>query len=193
MNKHYAAKADIEDAFRAVLDALQLEHETDPDLIDTPARMARMYADELCHGLFNPPPTLTRFDKPKDMDQLITVGPIVVHSLCPHHFAPIIGNAWVGVIPGSHVLGLSKYARLVRWCAARPIMQESLTELIVKHLQDRLDDAVAVGCVIRARHMCMTWRGVRELDAETTTSALKGLFFTDDKARNEFMRFVHGR
>jgi GTP cyclohydrolase I len=180
----------ISDAAYQLLKALQLPVDTDPNLKETPFRISRMYVDELCSGLYERRPLMTAFPKPPEADQMITVGPLVVHSLCPHHFAPILGHAWVGIIPGSSLLGLSKYARLVRWCAARPIMQETLTAMIADELEVALPDAIGVGVIIKAEHLCMKWRGVRESQALTTTSAMRGAFLTGGGAREEFMRFA---
>ena len=151
-----------------------------------------MYARELCAGLTTDMPTLTAFKTPEGMDQMIVVGPVIVHSLCPHHLAPILGHAWIGVVPGDTLLGLSKYARLVRWCMARPVMQEKATEMIADELHKVLPTAHALGVVVRAEHLCMKWRGVREPSAVTTTSAMRGLFRTSAPARGEFLRFIQG-
>lgn len=185
-----AALANVEEAARDLLVALGVPHDTDPNFVGTPRRIAKMYTQELCAGLFEPRPTLTAFPKPATADQMIAVGPLVVHSLCPHHFAPIIGHAWVGVIPGERLLGLSKYARLVRWCAARPIMQETLTAMIADELATALPDAVGIGVVVRAEHLCMKWRGVRESQALTTTSAMRGALLDNQAARDEFIRLT---
>lgn len=176
-------------AARQLLEALGLDLD-DPNLQETPKRIARMYVRELCAGMFEPPPEMRAFPKPRSADQMIQVGPIVYHSICPHHFAPIMGHAWVGVIPGTQLLGLSKYARLVRWCAARPIMQETATAMIADKLQEALPDAVGVGIIVRAEHLCMKWRGVREQSALTTTSAMRGALLSNQAAREEFMGFT---
>jgi len=184
-----AANITVEHAVRLLLGAMVPDWETDEDFIDTPRRVGRMYLQELCAGLTTPRPELTAFTKPDGMDQMIVVGPIAVHGLCPHHLAPIMGDAWVGILPGQKMLGLSKYARLVRWCAARPMMQEKVTELIADELSAILPDAMGMGVVVRAEHLCMKWRGVREPSALTTTSAMRGRF-RDSAARAEFLGFV---
>jgi GTP cyclohydrolase IA len=180
----------IEVAVQGLLDALVPDWKTDEDFKETPERVGRMYWQELCAGLTTPRPELTAFAKPAGMDQMIVVGPMVVHGLCPHHLAPIMGHAWVGILPGQKLLGLSKYARLVRWCVARPMMQEKVTELIANELSAVLPDALGMGVVVRAEHLCMKWRGVREPEALTTTSAMRGRFQTDGAARGEFLRFL---
>jgi GTP cyclohydrolase IA len=179
----------IELAVTGLLDALVPNWQTDEDFMQTPQRVGRMYWQELCAGLTTERPQLTAFTKPEGMDQMIVVGPIAVHGLCPHHLAPIMGNAWVGILPGQKMLGLSKYARLVRWCVARPMMQEKVTELIANELSLILPDAVGMGVVVRAEHLCMKWRGVREPNALTTTSAMRGRF-REPAPRAEFLSFV---
>jgi GTP cyclohydrolase IA len=180
----------IEQAMRDMLGALVPGWEHDPDLMETPQRVARMYVRELCAGLTTPRPELAAFPAPAGMDQMIVVGPIVVHGLCPHHLAPIVGQAWVGVLPGQTLLGLSKYSRLVRWCVARPMIQEKTTELIADELARALPDAIGLAVVMRAEHLCMKWRGVCEPQAVTTTSAVRGQFLTDAATRGEFLRFL---
>jgi GTP cyclohydrolase I len=192
-HRHRAIKARVRvtNAAANILGALVGPNwRNDENFQGTANRVSRMYVDEVCFGLFEPKPSFATFGRPNGMDQMITVGPCVVHSLCPHHLAPIVGKAWVGVVPGSLVPGLSKYARLVRWCAARPIMQESLTEMIAHELQTFLPDSRGIAVVIKAEHMCMSWRGVREPGALTTTSAMRGLFLSNAGTRAEFMQFI---
>jgi len=179
----------IEHAIGLLLDAIQPDWRGNPDFAATPQRVAKMYAQELCFGTIGDPPALTAFPTPIGMDQMIIVGPLVVHSLCPHHLAPIIGDAWIGVLPGGRLLGLSKYARIVRWCMARPAMQETSTEMIADHLERAFGNAAGVAVLVRAEHLCMKWRGVREPAAITTTSAMRG-GFKDPAARAEFMRIA---
>lgn len=182
-------EAEVRDAAATLLRALGLDLDDD-NLRETPRRIARMYVQELCAGLYEPPPEMTTFPSNGRHDQMVTVGPLVLHSLCPHHFAPILGRAWIGVVPGARLLGLSKYARLVRWCAARPIMQEDLTMLIADELDRVLGETVGVGVVVKAEHLCMKWRGVREDHAVTTTSVMRGQFMDSEATRAEFMRLI---
>ena len=185
-------EARVREAVRSLLDALLGGWSQDPNFAETPGRVARMFLRETCRGLTEPPPAAAGFPVPAPTDEMIMVGPCAVRSLCPHHLLPIIGEAWVGVIPSKTLLGLSKYSRIVEWCAARPIMQETLTQFIADHLAQSLPDARGIGVVIKASHLCMQWRGVRDTHALTTTSAMRGLLLDKPAARAEFLSLIKG-
>jgi 3-phenylpropionate/trans-cinnamate dioxygenase ferredoxin reductase component len=177
------AGVDIEAARRAAADFLaalgvDIDHE---DLAETPARMARAYAE-----LFSAPPLrLTTFANDEGYDELVLARAIPFRTVCEHHLLPFSGLAHVGYLPGERLLGLSKLARLVEHFAARPQVQERLTRQVADYLADRLD-APGVGVVLEAEHSCMTLRGVRAHGAKTVTSALLGTLRTDPASRAEF-------
>ncbi len=149
----------------------------DPDrdgLLDTPARVARSYA-EVFGGLHQDPREVlgTTFDV--EHDEMVLVTDIAVYSTCEHHLLPFHGMAHVAYIPGRHhrVAGLSKLARLVDVFARRPQVQERLTTQVADALMDHLDPR-GVLVVVEAEHLCMSMRGVRKPGARTTTSAVRG-------------------
>jgi GTP cyclohydrolase IA len=151
------------------------------ELRDTPARMARAYAE-----LFDARPLrLTTFPNDEGYDELVLARAIPFRTVCEHHLLPFSGVAHVGYLPGDRILGLSKLARLVHHFAARPQTQERLTKQVADCLISRLR-AQGVGVVIEAEHSCMTLRGARAHGAMTVTSALLGTLRSDPRSRAEF-------
>jgi GTP cyclohydrolase I len=164
-------------SFLAAL-GIDVEHE---DLQETPARMARAYAE-----LFSSAPLrLTTFANDEGYDELVLARSIPFRTVCEHHLLPFSGVAHVGYLPGERIVGLSKLARLVEHFAARPQVQERLTKQVAECLASRLR-APGVGVVLEAEHSCMTLRGVRALGAKTVTSALLGTLRSDPASRAEF-------
>lgn len=175
---------DVEKACRDLLVALRVpfDHNTE----DTPDRLARMYVDETFAGLYEERPKIVTFPNARALDQVYVVGPVAVRSTCAHHLAPIIGSAWLGVLPSERVLGLSKFARLTRWVMARPQIQEEATVMLADEIENAIKpDGLAV--IVKASHLCMTWRGVKEHGAEMTTSVMRGSFLLSPALRAEFL------
>jgi GTP cyclohydrolase I len=148
---------------------------------DTPARMARAYAELFAAQPFQ----LTTFPNDEGYDELVLARAIPFRTLCEHHMLLFSGVAHVGYLPGDRILGLSKLARLVDHFAARPQTQERLTMQVAKCLDANLRPR-GVGVVLEAEHTCMTQRGVRALGATTVTSALLGTLRSDPRSRAEF-------
>ena len=184
--------ARIEKAVREILLAIGEDPERD-GLLETPARVARMYA-EVCSGLHEDPSDHIRTTFEADHDEMVMVRDIPLYSLCEHHLAPFIGKAHVAYIPNDdgRVIGLSKFARLVDGFARRPQVQERLTRQVADALQHRLTPK-GVMVVVEAEHLCMSMRGVRKAGSTTVTSAVRGLFRTNVATREEAMRFIQGR
>jgi len=174
----------------AVADIISLAgfDRSDPNLTDTPNRVAKAWVDELWSGCFTPAPKITTFPNTQKYDQMIISGPIDVKSMCSHHWLPFIGKAWVGYIPDQKLCGLSKLSRIVDWFARRPQIQEELTEQIKQHVIDILDPR-GVMVVVESKHFCMCSRGVNQNDAMMTTSAIHGAF-EDSAPRAEFLRLI---
>lgn len=165
----------------------------DPDrhgLLDTPARVARSF-QEVFAGLYTDPDAVldTTFDE--QHDELVLIKEIPLYSTCEHHLVAFHGVAHVGYIPGSdgRVTGLSKIARLVDLYAKRPQIQERLTAQIADALTRKLDPRGVI-VVIEAEHLCMSMRGVRKPGATTTTSAVRGLFKTNNASRAEALELI---
>lgn len=163
-------------------------------LRDTPDRVCRAYA-ELFAGYGQDPKTVLRTfeDGAQDYDELIVVRDVGFTSLCEHHMMPFNGRAHVGYLPavGGRIVGLSKLARLVDVFARRLQVQERMTVQVVRALDDILSPR-GCGCVVEATHHCLSCRGARKEGAVMVTSALRGVFKTDAKARGEFLSSVRG-
>jgi GTP cyclohydrolase I len=177
-------RRDLDAAARAAaafLEALGVDLGSD-DLAETPARMARAYADLLTPREFQP----TTFANDEGYDELVLARDIPIRSVCEHHLLPFVGVAHVGYLPGGRILGLSKLARLVDLFGRGPQVQERLTKQIADWLADRLR-ARGVGVVIEAEHLCMTLRGVQAVGARTITSTMLGELRDDARSRAEFL------
>lgn len=158
------------------------------DLVNTPGRVAKMYEEEVLSS-YRPGAeealvkSFTTF--PSVSDDMIVIGPTPFASTCAHHMLPFVGDAWVGYIPNSHIVGLSKVARVVDFYARMLQVQERMTSQVADFIATRLE-ARAVVVQVHARHMCMEIRGVRKPGVVTKTSALRGLAFSDAGVRSEF-------
>ncbi len=160
---------------------------TDESLADTPARVARMYAELLMPKPF----TATTFPNDGGYDELVVARDIPFHSLCEHHLLPFHGVAHVGYLPGERIIGLSKLARVVELFARELQLQERLTMQVADCLQEHLRPK-GVGVVLEAEHLCMSLRGVQKPGARTITSALHGLVREDPGTRQEFLTLTGG-
>jgi GTP cyclohydrolase I len=151
-------------------------------LAETPARMARAYAELLSPRDFR----LTTFPNDEGYDELVLARGIPVRSVCAHHLLPFVGVAHVGYLPGERILGLSKLARVVELFAHAPQVQERLTKQVADWLHTSLRPR-GVGVVVEAEHLCMTLRGVRAAGSNTVTSTLLGVLRDDVRSRSEFL------
>jgi GTP cyclohydrolase I len=179
----------IERAVREILIAVG-ENPDREGLVETPARVARMYA-EMFSGLKVDPREHTRKFFTEQYDEVVLVRDISFCSMCEHHLLPFIGHAHVAYIPNGKVIGLSKIARVVEVISRRPQVQERMTEDIANLLVEELD-AKGVAVVIEASHSCMTIRGVRKPGSSMVTSAMKGLFRSNLSTRAEVMQLIYG-
>ncbi|MEV5410942.1 GTP cyclohydrolase I FolE [Thermopolyspora sp. NPDC052614] len=181
----------IEKAVREILIAIGEDPDRD-GLRDTPARVARAYAEQFAGLRQTPEEVLTTvFDA--DHDEMVLVRDIEVSSVCEHHLVPFYGVAHVGYIPNDRgqVTGLSKLARLIDVFARRPQLQERMTSQVADALM-RVLEPRGVIVVIEAEHLCMTMRGVRKPGAKTITSAVRGNFRNSDRTRAEAMALILG-
>ena len=185
---------EVEVKMQGVLDSLVINTESDHNTQNTARRVAKMYINEVFNGRYVPPPAITEFPNAEHLNELMIVGPLTVRSACSHHFCPVMGKIWIGVMPNEHtnVIGLSKYARLVDWIMGRPQIQEEavvqLADLIMEMTQP---DGLAI--VMEASHFCMSWRGVRELNSKMLNSVMRGVFLKDANLRREFLSLIPGR
>lgn len=180
----------IEKAVREILAAVG----EDPDregLLDTPGRVARMYA-ELFSGLHQEPGRHLKRVFEETYDEMVLVRDISFNSMCEHHLLPFMGVAHVGYVPNGKVAGLSKLARVVEEISKRPQVQERMTEHIADLMEGELN-AKGVVVVLEASHSCMTIRGIRKPGSLTVTSAVRGLFRTNESSRAEALALINGR
>jgi GTP cyclohydrolase I len=179
--------ARIEAAVREILIAVG----EDPDregLVETPERVARMYA-EIFSGLHTDPRELLQKTFTQKYDEIVLVKNIRFESLCEHHLLPFVGMAHIAYLPNGKVVGLSKLARVVEALARRPQVQERMTEELADLLTSELD-ARGVAVVVEASHSCMTIRGVHKPDSVCTTSSMRGSFRENVATRSEVMALI---
>jgi len=185
---------EVEDKMKLVLDSLVIDTENDHNTTETAKRLAKMYLTEVFSGRYTQAPEITEFPNAERLNELMIVGPITVRSACSHHFCPIIGKIWVGVLPNqnTNVIGLSKYARLAEWVMGRPQIQEEAVVQLADLIQEKTcPDGLAL--VMEATHFCMAWRGVKDLDSRMINSVMRGSFLKDPILRREFLALIPQR
>jgi GTP cyclohydrolase IA len=187
-----ALLAEVAGKLKGVLESLVIDTESDHNTQDTAQRVARMYLTEVFRGRYLAPPPVTEFPNAERLNELLIVGPITVRSACSHHFCPIIGRLWVGVMPNEHsnLIGLSKYSRLAEWIMSRPqIQEEAITQMADLLMRKVSPDGLAV--VMEADHFCMHWRGVKDADTRMINSVMRGSFLKDPALRREFLSLIN--
>jgi GTP cyclohydrolase I len=183
-------KSAIESAVRTILKAVG-ENPRRDGLLDTPARVARMY-EEMFSGLHLDPARHLETTFPEAYDEIVLVRDIPFTSMCEHHLLPFTGVAHVAYLPNGKVVGLSKLARVVEEVSRRPQVQERLTQTVADMLEDKLGTKGAA-VVIESEHSCMALRGVRKSGTLTITSSLRGVFREDQASRSEVLSLINGR
>ncbi|MDP2680257.1 MAG: GTP cyclohydrolase I [Rhodoferax sp.] len=182
---------EVEDKMKGVLASLVIDTEHDHNTDDTARRVAKMYLKEVFQGRYVKAPPITEFPNAEHLNELMIVGPITVRSACSHHFCPIMGKIWIGVLPNEHtnVIGLSKYARLAEWVMGRPQIQEEAVVQLADLIQQKTQpDGLAI--VMEATHFCMGWRGVKDVDSKMINSVMRGSFLKDANLRREFLSLI---
>ena len=173
-------------AFEQVLDTLLIDRETDPNSQGTARRLAKMYYNELMAGRYDPTPNATAF--PNDTDGAYD-GMLVVRSelksVCSHHHQPVSGVAYIGIIAGPKLIGLSKYTRIAQWCARRGTLQEELCMDIAREIEFATGSK-DVAVYIQATHGCCENRGIMAHSSLTQTTVLRGAFKDDQSTKKEF-------
>lgn len=181
---------ELEDKFRAALSSLIIDQETDPNSMGTARRLAKMYVNETMSGRYDPQPPVTAF--PNDNADTRYGGMIVVRSeiksMCSHHHQPVSGVAYIGLIPGVKMIGLSKYTRIAQHTARRGTLQEELTQEIADQIQKHTG-AKDLAVYIQGTHGCCENRGVMAHSSLTQTCELRGQFF-NPSVKNEFLDYI---
>ena len=181
---------ELKEKFEGVLDSLLIDRHNDPNSMDTPRRLAKMYINEIMGGRYEKAPKVTAFP---NVDPDTRYGGIIVTraeliSMCSHHHQPVKGVAYIGLLAGVKVIGLSKYARIAQWCANRGTLQEELTMQIADELQKHTGTK-DLAVYVQATHGCMEHRGVLAHSSLTQTTELRGQFF-NPSVKNEFLDYI---
>ena len=185
---------EVQDKMAGVLQSLVIDTENDHNTAETARRVAKMYLKEVFRGRYTGAPEVTEFPNAERLNELMIVGPITVRSACSHHFCPVIGKLWIGVLPNeqTNVIGLSKYARLAEWIMNRPQIQEEAVVQLADLIQTKTHpDGLAL--VMEATHYCMGWRGVKDMDSKMLNSVMRGSFLKDGNLRREFLALIPGK
>jgi GTP cyclohydrolase I len=173
--------------FEGILDTLIIDRFNDPNSQGTARRLAKMYINELMWGRYNNMPNATAF--PNDIEEGYK-GMLVVRSeilsMCSHHHQPVKGTAYIGIIAGETLIGLSKYTRIAQWCARRGTLQEELNNVIANKIQ-QATGSPNVGVYLQATHGCCENRGIGAHSSLTQTTVLRGAFGEDMGTKKEFM------
>lgn len=176
---------EVTEKFEDVLDSLLIDRQEDPNSKGTGHRLAKMYINEIMSGRYSPRPIATAF--PNDSEERYS-GMLVVRSelksMCSHHHQPVTGIAYIGIIPGNKVIGLSKYTRIAQWCARRGTLQEELCNDIAREIKAATGTA-DVAVYIQATHGCCENRGISAHSSLTQTTVLNGEFHNAD-VKTEF-------
>ena len=182
---------EVEQKMHGVLESLVIDTENDHNTTDTARRVAKLYLKEVFNGRYVKAPDITEFPNAERLNELMIVGPITVRSACSHHFCPVIGKIWIGIMPNqsTNVIGLSKYARLAEWVMGRPQIQEEAVVQLADLIQTKTrPDGLAL--VMEATHYCMAWRGVKDMDSRMINSVMRGAFLKDPNLRREFLSLI---
>ena len=182
---------EVTEKMEGVLQSMVIDTDNDHNTDNTARRVAKMYLKEVFAGRYVKGPAITEFPNAEHLNELMIVGPITVRSACSHHFCPVIGKIWIGVMPNEHtnVIGLSKYARLAEWIMGRPQIQEEAVVQLADLIQEKTQpDGLAI--VMEASHYCMAWRGVKDMDSKMINSVMRGVFLKDSDLRREFLALI---
>jgi GTP cyclohydrolase I len=188
---------EVEGKVAGLLESLVIDTVHDHNTQETARRVAKMYVSEVFRGRYLPAPDVTEFPNAAHLNELMIMGPVTVRSACSHHFCPIMGRLWIGVMPNERtdLIGLSKYSRLADWIMTRPQIQEEAIIQLADLLMERVKpDGLAV--VMEADHFCMHWRGVKDNASKMTNSVMRGSFLENSDTRREFLALIdlhHGK
>ena len=182
-------QVEVADRVRDLLHSLVIDTENDHNTAETAERVAKMYLQEVFKGRCHQQPKVASFPNVKQLDEIYTMGPITVRSACSHHLVPIMGNCWIGIKPGSRVIGLSKFTRVADWVFSRPHIQEEAVMILADEIE-KLCEPQGLGIIIKAQHYCMKWRGVREPQTSMVNSVVRGDFRHDPSLKQEFFELV---
>lgn len=183
--------AEVEERVESLLESLIIDTSKDHNTQQTAHRIAKMYIQEVFSGRYQEKPILTEFPNARELDEIYLVGPVALRSTCSHHFVPIIGQCWLVVLPSEKVIGLSKFNRLVNWVASRPHIQEEFSVILADEIEKAINPAGLL-LVVRAQHLCMSWRGVKDNDTVMINSIVRGRMKESLTLKQEALLLVNG-
>lgn len=181
---------EVEEKFEGVLESLVIDTKNDHNTKETAHRVAKMFLREAFNGRYVPEPKNTEFPNYRKYDDMYIVGPIHINSFCAHHFLPIIGDVWIGVVEPEHLIGLSKFHRLTRWVMERPSIQEESLVMIADLLEKKIKPK-GLGVYMIANHTCVSVRGVKDKDSLMGGSVMRGTFRDNPNIKMEFLNLVN--
>ena len=180
--------------YKEFMEALYIDVNNDPNSVGTPMRVAKMLVNELWKGRYSAKPDIQSFPNSERYDQMIFTN-CEVPSMCGHHHVIIDNKIFIGVltnpVPDSRLIGLSKYTRIVEWIASRPTIQEDMTQQIHNEINEICKGNLGVMIYIIGQHGCTVHRGVKQSNNRMITSAISGVFKTDQSSKDEFMNMVN--
>ena len=174
---------------KELLKSLLIDVDNDHNSKETAERVSRMYINEVFKGRYKKQPKVTDFPNAKNLDEIYTLGPISVRSACSHHLVPIIGDCWIGIKPGDKVIGISKFARVDDWVFSRPHIQVEAVMILADEIES-LCEPKGLAILVKAKHFCMCWRGVKEPNTSMINSVVRGDFRHDASLKQEFFELV---
>nr|VFK39930.1 MAG: GTP cyclohydrolase I [Candidatus Kentron sp. SD] len=179
----------VEDLLRSLI--IDIEH--DHNARNTASRIAKTYINETMKGRYHKAPYPVEFPNTRQLDEPYTLGPITVRSTCSHHFAPILGKIWIGVLPSTHgVIGISKFNRITDWIMSRPHIQEESVIMLADYIEKRIEPK-GLAIMMRAKHLCMSWRGVKDDNTTMTSSVMRGDFLNNPELQGRFFNMIESR
>ena len=185
-----ALEDEVAQNMECLLQSLVIDTVNDHNTHDTAKRVAKMFLHEVFRGRYHAAPPITQFPNAKHLNELMIVGPVDVRSACSHHFVPIIGKLWIGVLGSetANLIGLSKFSRVADWVMSRPQIQEEAVVQLADFLENAMQpDGIAI--VLKANHLCTQWRGVKD-SSHMTNSVMRGSFLTNAQSRTEFLALI---
>lgn len=183
-------KREVAENVEKLLRSLVIDVQTDHNTKETASRIAKKYIEEIFCGRYTPTPSITEFPNFKELKELYTLGPISIRSTCSHHFAPVLGNVWIGVIPRDKIIGLSKIHRLVNWIMSRPQIQEEAVVQIADYIEEVIQPK-GLAIFIKAKHFCMVWRGVKDNDTVMSNLVLRGDLKENISLQQAFLNIIN--
>jgi len=180
---------EVSSRVKELLKSLVIDIENDHNSQETAQRVAKMYLHEVFKGRYHKRPNVTDFPNAKNLDEIYTLGPISVRSACSHHMVPIIGDCWIGIKPGDKVIGISKFARVADWVFSNPHIHEEAVMILADEIE-RLCEPKGLAILVKAKHYCMCWRGVKEPNTSMINSIVRGDFRHDASLKQEFFELV---